>query len=288
MKAQKAIAGILAGLFAAGTLKGAGSIHSAAEETDTVAISVSSTVAAADGTFSAVVYLDELPDTGLCAMDFAVAYDSSFLTVNDVELLYDTGADDAEAAANPDLAGTVFRYEDTDGEIRVRWATALMDSYYWLREERAFFVLHGTVNGDVAKGERSELRLGPASRETTEGSGVINTTIIAGYVDADGNSYNCNTTLTNGYVFTMLDETGATMYGDLDMNGERTLADVILQNRVIAEEVELCAAAYANADCELDGCLSMADVTLMLRYLKGEIEGLVLGSAESSKTGGQT
>lgn len=276
MKAQKAIACVFASLLAVIPLRWLGTDKAAADATDPVAISISREIASADGAFTATIYLDELPETGLCAMDFAIAYDPAILSISNVELLYDTGADDAEAAVNPDLAGTVFTHEDTGSEIRIRWATALKNDDYWLKEERAFFTVSGTVSPEAEPNTCSELRLVPASRETFDGSGEINTWIIAGYVDEEGNTYNCETALTDGAVWVPRDETGVTTPGDVNLDGAVTVSDAVEMLLLVTEEQALGAAAYANADLESDGVLTIADVTLILQSLISQAENTVL------------
>ena len=88
----------------------------------------------------------------------------------------------------------------------------------------------------------------------------------------------CETRLTNGGVFVLLDETGATRYGDINLDGDITTADAILLYRVLAEQSAISAAAYANADCEFDGVLTIADVSLMLRVINGDLEAKALGA----------
>ena len=282
MKAQKAagqmIVGVCAGLLAA-VLPGMHCPVCSAEETaDTAAISVGTVIAEADGSFSVNVSLDRLPDTGLNAMDFAVAYDPAVLTVSDITLLYDTGADAAEAAVDPSLAGTVFQWEIAGGEIRIRWATALVNPDYWLKEEGAFFTISGTVNADAAPGTHCAMQLVPAGRDSETGSDLYQKEIIAGYLDEKGGVHSCRTELTDGHIWTLLDETGATRYGDINLDGVRSVADAVMMHRAVAEDLALGAAAYANADCEFDGVLTIADVTLMLRVLNGQTEAAVLGA----------
>ena len=285
MKAQKAagitILGVLAGVTGLCQLSGQSQTAGAEEQTDLTAITVGTVKTEKDGCFEVTVYLDRLPDSGINALDFAIAYDPAVLSFSDVTLLYDPGADAAEAAVNPDLEGTVFHCEKTaEGELWIRWATALKNADYWLKEEQAFFTLSGKVLLPEDKGCWSELRLVPATRETYEGSGVINTEIFAGYMDAEGNVHECETLLTNGAVLKPIDETGATMYGDLDLNGKLEIADAVMLQQVIAEQLALGAAAYANADCEFDRVLTIADETLMLRVLDGTAEAAVLGAHE--------
>lgn len=272
MKAQKAAICISAGLMAAVPLRLICAEQAAADTTDIVAVSISREIATVDGVFTATVYLDELPTTGLNAMDFAITYDPTILTVTDVELLYDTGADKAEAAVNPDLENTVFRYEDTGNELRICWNTALTNPDYWLQEERAFFTISGTLAETVEPNSCAELCLAPASRETYEGSGVINTLVVAGYVDENGNTFNYETAFTDGLVWKPRDESGATIRGDVNLDGAMTISDAINLYKAVTEEQPLCAAAYVNADLEPDGLLTAADVTLILQSLQQQAE----------------
>ena len=272
MKAQKAAICISAGLMAAVPLRLICAEQAAADTTDIVAVSISREIATVDGVFTATVYLDELPTTGLNAMDFAITYDPTILTVTDVELLYDTGADKAEAAVNPDLENTVFRYEDTGNELRICWNTALTNPDYWLQEERAFFTISGTLAETVEPNSCAELCLAPASRESYEGSGVINTLVVAGYVDENGNTFNYETAFTDGLVWKPRDESGVTIRGDVNLDGAMTISDAINLYKAVTEEQPLCAAAYVNADLEPDGLLTAADVTLILQSLQQQAE----------------
>ncbi len=272
MKAQKAAGKKVIGIMASAVLAlmfGEAAAAGAEEEDGSAAIAVDTVIVAEDGSFTANVRLDKLPDSGLNALEFAIAYDPAVLSISKVELLYDTGADAAEAAVSPDLAGTVFRYEDFGGKLWVRWATALLNSDYWLKEEQTLFTISGTMPQEAAPGSHSALRLIPA-----EGSGEI----TAGYLDKAGGIYRCETVLTDGHIWKLLNETGATKYGDLNMNGELEIADAVLLHRAVAEDAVLSAAAYANADCESDGVLTITDVTLMLRVLDGKAEAAVLGA----------
>ena len=117
----------------------------------------------------------------------------------------------------------------------------------------------------------------PAAGETAQAE------IAAGYVDADGKAHYCNTSVTHGAVWKPIDETGATMYGDLNLDGQRTVSDAVMMHRALAEELALSAAGYANADCEFDGLLTIADVMLLLRYLSSEKpDAAVLGARRGS------
>ena len=273
MKARKAA---LVGLFAVSagfsslTFPQHGAYARAAEAPPAAAISVQSVAAEQDGSFSAEVCLDELPESGLCALEFAIAYDKAALRITQAELLYDTGAQDAESQIDPDLK--VFTCESREGLFRIRWGTALEIPDYWLREERPLLRLEGEITDALAPGTAADLRIVPANVILDDGTEQPNEQVTAGYLDAQGNAYRCEVSLNNGAVWRPVDETGVTVSGDLDLDGQCTVSDAVLLMRVVAEEGNLCAAAYANADCEADGMLTMADVTLMLQTLSLERE----------------
>lgn len=281
MKAQKAAAAVLTAGFAAYCFSGTVPLCAdAAEKQPRTALVLERTAADTDGNFTVTLLLDELPETGLCALEFAIEYDTAALGDLDVKLLYDTGAQKAEERANPKLAGTVFQYEDRDGLLWIRWATAL-DAEYWLRTEQAFFTVSGTLKGDMPKGTATELRLVSAAGD------AANAVIAAGYLDADGTAHYCDTVVRNGTVWKPIDETGATMYGDIDLDGKRTVTDAVMMHRAIAEELALSAAAYANADCETDGLLTMSDVSLMLRLMENDLGDNTHATRKNSPTGNQ-
>lgn len=272
MKAQKAAGKLVVGILACAvqvSMFGEAAVSGTEERNELAAISVDTVIAEEDGSFTASVRLDKLPDSGLNALEFAIAYDPAVLSISEVNLLYDTGADAAEAAVNPNLAGTVFHWENFGGKLRVRWATALLNPDYWLKEEQTLFTISGTMPQDAAPGSHSALSLVPVG-ESAE--------IIAGYMDETGGINQCETSLTDGHIWKLLNETGATMYGDLNMNGTLEISDAVLLQRAVTEDAALSAAAYANADCEFDGVLTMTDVTLILRVLDGNAEAAVLGA----------
>ncbi len=281
MKAQKAAAAVLTAGFLAYCTSGSYLICANAAETELVtALVLNRTAADTDGLFKATLSLDEIPEPGLCALEFAIAYDTAALEITDVELLYDTGAQKAETLANPELADTVFQYEIREDMVWIRWATAL-DAEYWLRTEQAFFTVKGRLNGEMPAGSAAELKLVSAAGDAADAA------IAAGYVDADGITHCCQTVVQNGYVWKPIDETGATMYGDINLDGMRTIADAVMMHRAMAEELALSAAAYANADCETNGMLTMSDIPLMLRLIEDDAEDTARAAKKDSPTGNQ-
>lgn len=273
MKAQKAVSGIFAGLIASALMLsriGCGCCAWGAEKAEApqrVGLSVERTGADMKGNFRTEVCFTAMPQTGLQAVDFAIAYDPAAISISDVTLICDTGAEEAEAAMDPKLRGTVFTYENADGELRIRWATVL-DTEYWLKDTGAFFSVSGKLDPEKVKaGSCTELRIVPAHRE---GAGE-QPTVTAGYMDDQGTPHTFETDCSDGLVWMPVLE-GATMFSDVDLDGKISVADAVLLMRAVTEDKALCAAAYANADCDFDSELTIADVTLILQTLSGEAE----------------
>ena len=275
MKAQKAAiisaAAVVLSLAAAPAQQ-----VSAAGEQPVAVISVTSAAADTEGHFETEICLDELPETGLSALEFAVSYDPAALSITDAELLYDTGAQKAEILAHVERDGMVFTEEKSEGLLRIRWGTA-MDSDYWLKDACPFVRISGTTADSMQPGARTELEIVPAPIMTADGTEIPGTAIAAGYHDSKNRIYPVTVSVKKGLVWKPSDETGATVYGDLNLDGAVTLADAVMLHQAVAERLALSAAAYANADCEADDVLTIGDVTLMLRVLEGELDAVALG-----------
>ena len=80
MKAQKAAAAVMAAGFMAYSALGTAPFQVlAAEKEPVAALVLDRTAADTDGHFEATLSLDQLPETGLCALEFAIAYDTAAL-----------------------------------------------------------------------------------------------------------------------------------------------------------------------------------------------------------------
>ena len=66
------------------------------------------------------------------------------------------------------------------------------------------------------------------------------------------------------------------LFGDLDENGDISIADAILLARYLAEdsEINLTAKGKLNADCNHDGMLTAEDTMILLQFLAGIIPGI--------------
>ncbi len=233
-----------------------------AEQVQNAVLTVGTSTAGMDGAFVVDVCLEQLPDTGLEALEFAISYDAEALSITEAELLYDTGAEKAQLLAYPELTESVFTSSDNrEGILSVRWATILQNADYWLTEEQPFLRLRGVLKDSMPKGTGTELKIVPP----TDLPG--NAGISAGYLDEANTVHRCDVIVNNGIVWKPIDETGAFMYGDVNLDGEIAISDAVLLQRVIAEESFLSAAAYANADCEPDGVLDLRDISLICRFV---------------------
>jgi len=273
MKAQKAAAYLLAISLAQSICFGNTGRVCAAEEQPGMSVTVGTTAAETDGSFTVDVYLEGIPEPGVSALEFAIGYDTAALNITGAELLYDTGAQAAQQRAYPELAERVFMCDDNAaGMYGVRWVTVLENTDYWLKENRPFFRLSGVLKADMPAGTLAELRIVPPAGLDPQAG------IPAGYADPDNTVHRYTVNVTEGGVWKPIDETGATKYGDINLDGQITVSDAVMLQRAMAEELALSAAAYANADCEFDGMLTMRDISLMLRYLTDETGDVVLGS----------
>ena len=59
------------------------------------------------------------------------------------------------------------------------------------------------------------------------------------------------------------------MYGDVNVNGQVTIIDVVLLNKAVAGKVKLGEQATLNADCVHDGNIDELDAKALLAYLVG-------------------
>ena len=66
----------------------------------------------------------------------------------------------------------------------------------------------------------------------------------------------------------------ATLYGDVDGDGEVTAIDAVLLQKHINGMVFLSHEQMANADCVADGVLDEADVAVILQHLIGHYTAL--------------
>ena len=187
MKATKTLAGALALTMLAST---AVSFQVSAADAS-VTLKGAKVEAEAGGAFSVDVSLADIPSTKINVMDFAVTYDNTVLNVDSVKIGKSADVDvsgDSTAADAP-----VFNTNIKDSEITVSWSTAL-GSTSWIAEDGVILTISGTVKDDVKDGTVTPIDFAPVTRETYQGSGENNKSMVIGYVNGkDAASYTIKT-----------------------------------------------------------------------------------------------
>ena len=293
MKAKRTIACALALSMLAATATSLG----ASAAGSSVTLAGSKATAESGGEFSVDVSLSGVPSTGINVLDFAVTFDQTILSVDQVTVgaAADTGADAADSTSKD---APVFATNIKDGEIAVSWTTAAPTAN-WIKSDGVILTITGTV---------TPIDFAPVSRDTYEGSGTKNSSMVIGYISGtDSASYGIVTeagsvtigskqTTTEAPVTTTAVETTTTvtnettaetttkenettttkstiqvdpslLYGDVNLDGDIDLADAVLLNKSVAGVVELNDTAKANADCFADGVIGSDDSMTLLKFL---------------------
>ncbi len=147
--------------------------------------------AEAGGAFSVDVSLEDIPSTKVNVMDFAMTYDTSILNVDSVTIGKSADTDVSGDSTGKDAP--VFATNIKDGEITVSWTTAL-DSASWIAEDGVILTISGTVSEDAKDGTVTPIDFAPVTRETFDGSGANNSSMVIGYLyGTDSASYEIKT-----------------------------------------------------------------------------------------------
>lgn len=268
MKLKKLVSGVLACALSATMLSAFATTANAA---GTVGVSVGSATVGAGETFSVDVSLTSIPSGGVNALEFAVGYDSSAITITSVTagaIADPNGAAAAELALNSELADSMVSgstyscldYAVLDDQVSITWVTALEDSNYWLNTTGVLCTITGTVADDASG--TYDLSVESIYRETYSGSGVYNSSMYFATVDTDLNATYHTASGTNGAI-TISDNT---MYGDCDLNGKVNIVDATWAARHSVKAVTLEGQAAINADVDGNGKINIVDATYIARY----------------------
>ena len=194
-----------------------------------------------------------------------------------------------------------FDYYVTDNQICALWATGLDDSSYWIKDDGVYMTISGTVKENVEAGTKIKFDVVPVERETYPGSGTMNTDIILGYYDGSGDPVIYNVEVESGIITvegketetepteteptetepteTEPTETEPTttdeelpsdfepLYGDVNLDGDVRITDVVEFNKFIVGATEFNAMQKVNADAYYDGKLNMQDNMHIASYL---------------------
>ena len=303
MKAKHTLAGALALAMLAST---AVSFQVSAADT-AVTLKGAKVEAEAGGEFSVDVSLEDIPSTKVNVMDFAVTYDQTVLNVDSVKIGKSADVDvsgDSTASDAP-----VFATNIKDGEITVSWTTAL-DSNSWISEDGVILTITGTVKDGVADGTVTPIDFAPVTRETYDGSGKNNSSMVIGYVyGGDSATYTINaeagsvtigskqtttvttteatttatesktdvtkaTTTISGNIVTGSVAPGSVLYGDVNCDSRVDITDAVLLNKAAAGVVTLNDTQRTNADCNGDKEVGSQDATTLLMFLVNIIKTL--------------
>ena len=98
---------------------------------------------------------------------------------------------------------------------------------------------------------------------TTSGTGTATTT------SGTGTTVTTTTASGTGTTTTTTKNPLTPLYGDVNVNGQVTIIDVVLLNKAVAGKVTLGEQATLNADCVHDGVINELDAKALLAYLVG-------------------
>nr|AIZ97775.1 scaffoldin C [Ruminococcus flavefaciens] len=266
MKTKKVVVGAIAATMLSLSVCSLAPVAAAGE---TVQISVGKASAEVGSKFSVDVSLADIPSSGIQALDFAITYDSSALTIDSVEAgaLINKGVDKADLSASlsPCFESSINK---TEGYVSLIWSTATDDASYWLKGNGVYCTINGTV-ASGAKNGTYDLKITPIERETFYGSKKSNATIGCGY-ESNGKPVKLDVKTSDGSVTVGKIETTtttivtqgptATKRGDANCDGEVDMSDIVLIMQSLAnpnkygvngsDEHHITAVGEANADVD--------------------------------------
>ncbi|MBQ7013417.1 MAG: Cohesin domain protein [Oscillospiraceae bacterium] len=284
MKVRKIVAGLAAvSMLAAFSAQGAFAA-------DTVTITADKVEVAAGETFTMNVSLSGVPAAGISVCEFALTYDTEWVTVTGVTVgaIADNGVDSAE----PIDGATAFDVDySTAGVINASYITGLDDSAYWITEDGVFMTITGTVDSTAVEGDTTEFVLGAIQRQTSEGSGVTNDEIAIGNISADYTVTQFDVTTSNGSVTVAGNGTtgdtdptpGPTtgddyLAGDVNLDGSVSIVDVVMLNKAVMGVETLNDQQKKNGEVDGDAsALGAGDSLTILKHLVDLIPELPLG-----------
>lgn len=252
------------------------SVMSASGAEGTVKISASQETAFAGGQFTVEVSLSDIPETGIQGADFAVAYDSSIVSIDKVEIgsLAQTGADEVDNI--PELPAFMSSISKEKSAVLVSFAVADSDSKYYMQGEGVMFTITGTVLENAPDGSVAEFNIVPNPRKIN-GSGTAedNNKIWLGY-DADTNPDDdvtnyiyYDSSVSNGSV-TVSRGASDGLRGDANLDGSVDIADVVAIASYVSDSVQnpLKSQGMINADVQGEGNgINANDALAVQQYL---------------------
>ena len=102
---------------------------------------------------------------------------------------------------------------------------------------------------------------------SSEAETTVTTTQTASETTVSSSDSAETTTTTTSQQTEPIDPIEATLCGDVNQDGEVSLADAVILNKAVAGQVNLNEQAKANADCKKDNILSSDDSMTLLQFL---------------------
>lgn len=232
MKTNKVIVGAIAATMLSLSLS---SLAPAIAAGETVQISAGNAEAKAGEKFEVTVSLADVPSTGIQGIDFAVTYDNSVVTIDEITVGEIANTKAASSDQTASLLPTFdVSIQNSEGYSSVIWSTAVEDSSYWISKDGTLCTISGTVKSGAKEGASSPIKLEAVKRETYVGSGTDNSNISAGYSDGE-KAVKYTVKATNGKV-TVVGDTPVTTTtapvqvnrGDANCDGKVDMSDAVL------------------------------------------------------------
>jgi hypothetical protein len=249
MKTKKIVIGAMAAAMLSLSVC---SIAPAAAADETVQISVGETTAEAGGAFTVDVSLADIPATGLQGCQFSLSYDSSLITVTEVEAgaITKTGVEkvDSSSASIPNFSSYI---DSANGSVSLMWSTMVDDASYWLKDDGVFC----TVKGTVAAGASGhiDIKAVPTNREVKPETGVTNTEFGIGYAK-DGQAVKCNVKVTDGGIKVGDGGTDVSkVKGDANLDGNVSISDAVLILQYLSNSDKFPLTEQAKINGDVDG-----------------------------------
>ncbi|MGN1481729.1 cohesin domain-containing protein [Porcipelethomonas sp.] len=269
MRTKKFLAGAVASLMLAAAMP---TVMAA----DSFEVAISNTTAKAGEDFTLTLDMSEIPAAGINGCDFGIQYDSSVLTITDLDLGDLAKGDSSEVDGMPDP----FEYNIEDDLISVIYGVGTTDTNYYMTGSGTLLTISGTVNSTAAAGTKSELKVVAIDRTSNN---TVNTDAIFANYDANGTVTLYTPVFTDGYVEVTSDSTEdkteasiefgtPTKLGDVNNDSQITSTDVVLLNKYLLSTSEYPLEGpvnYANADCITNQILDLEDSSAITSYVLG-------------------
>lgn len=270
MKTKKVIIGAVAASMLSLSVCSIAPVSFAAGET--VQISVGKESAKAGEQFTVEVTLADIPSTGLQAVEFAVKFDSSLVSIDSIKAgpITETGAQDSDPTSG---IVPVFDAVIHDSNASIAWSTSLDEASYWLKKDGVFCTITGTVASGAKDGSVAKLEVVPNDRSVTPGSSEKIDKVLCGYSDGD-EIVNYEVSISDGSVTVGTGSAPGGLRGDANCDNEVNLADAVLimQNQANPSKYLISEQGQLNGDVDQTGNgLTNKDALKIQQYTLGLI-----------------